>query len=84
MCAVVLLAAPATAWSQESRETGPSSGRRLLLEESERVRQQRQRWDADEEDARRRAKQRQRTREEYIQQRRQPEPAPTVDSLLVP
>jgi hypothetical protein len=82
--ALVLLTVPAPAWAQESRETGPSSGRRQLLEEAERARQQRQRWDAEEEEARRRAKQRQRTREEYIQQRRQPEPTPTLDTLVVP
>jgi hypothetical protein len=83
LCAILLVALPATAWPQE-RETGPSTGRRQLLEESERVRQQRQRWDADEEDARRRAKQRQRIREEYIQQKRQSESTPTLDSLVVP
>jgi hypothetical protein len=83
LCTLLVVALPTTAWLQE-RETGPSTGRRQLLEESERVRQQRQRWDADEEEARRRAKQRQRIREEYIQQKRQPEPTPTLDSLVVP
>ena len=83
-CAFLTLAVPATAWPQDGRETGPSTGRRQLLEEVERARQQRQRWDADEEEARRRGKQRQRIREEFIQQRRQAEPVPSLDSLIVP
>ena len=66
-----LLVIPGIAWGQAERETGPSTGRRHLLEQAERERQQRQRWDAEEDEFRRRAKQRQRQREEYMQQHRQ-------------
>ena len=76
LAVALLVMLPGTAFPQDDRETGPSTGRRILLEQIERERQQRQRWDAEEEESRRRAKARQRQREEYIQQKRQGDAAP--------
>ena len=67
----LVLVLPGTVRAQTDRETGPSTGRRHLLDQAERERQQRQRWDAEEEEFRRRAKQRQRQREQYMEQQRQ-------------
>ena len=68
---VLLAVLPTPVSAQADRDTGPSTGRRHLLEQAERERQQRQRWELEEDEFRRRAKQRQRQREEFFQQRRQ-------------
>ena len=85
---VVAITLPETAASQADRETGPSTGRRHLIEQAERERQQRQRWEIEEAELRRRARVRQRQREDFIEQIRQGEAAQTPqvpdDSARVP